>query len=283
MINKQNYEEYLIDYLHGELSGNLKHEMELMLEKDMEIKDAFEWLKQTILEVDDTIVFEQKELLYKKSTTHFFIHYKRMVAAAALVIGVMLSLVLIMQRKNYIPPDDVNYVKQAAPKKEVKQPLDIRPDTSMRSSTSVVSQHKSSAGFNQSPAQRKEYKEALPSTKETVEVQDNIVKQDQAPLNKTEPNLIENSSPVITTSIPPETIAKANDVIQSEQQKVEIPEASDIPSKNTFILSERKQPGLFSALAQLSRLLQKVKHTKDQLTHTEITVMIGNKKIINLN
>jgi hypothetical protein len=60
--------------------------------------------------------------------------------------------------------------------------------------------------------------------------------------------------------------------------------ANNIPAdKQTIELNTRKQPKLFKAIAQLTRLSRKVKHTKEQLTENEFTVMIGNTKLFHLN
>lgn len=279
MINKHNYEEYLIDYLHGELHGELKLEMENLLDKDQEVKAEYDLLRHTLLEADETIIFEHKNLLYKKSEATFFVRYKRVFAAAALIAGIILSLFLIMQRSHTLLPEENPYTHQPSQKPAMKQdPLTHPADTPIAPKV-VVSKTGSPARFNNNPVQPKVHTIKPSPLPQPIKAQEVIVKQDQTPINKTDIQPIEHPVPVMIQPAVQAVVAKA-DVPEIKPEISEAPVAAD---KKTWTFSERKQPRLFRALAQLSRLSRKVKHTKDQLTKTEITVMLGNKKIINLN
>ncbi|GBL34889.1 hypothetical protein EMGBS15_04840 [Filimonas sp.] len=279
MINKQHYEEYLIDYLHGELHGELKREMEEMIETDKEVKAEYALLKQTLLETDETIIFEHKHLLYKKSEATFFVRYKRVFAAAALIAGIIISLFLLMQRSHTLLPEENAYTDQPVQKPAMTQAPIMQPDDTPIAPKAAVSKTGSPVRFNNNPVQPKANIIKPSPSPQPIKVEEVIVKQDQIPIHKTDLQPIEHPLPVMIEPAIQEVVAKA-DVPASNP---EISEAPDTDGKNTWTFSERKQPRLFRALAQLSRLSRKVKHTKDQLTKTEITVMLGNKKIINLN
>jgi hypothetical protein len=66
-INHHNYEEYFILYLDNELSGEHRRQVELFMEENPDLKQEFEWLCQTRLKPDNSVVFELKEQLLRNS------------------------------------------------------------------------------------------------------------------------------------------------------------------------------------------------------------------------
>ncbi len=66
MINRNNYEEYLLMYLDGELSSEDRKSMELFLESNPDIQEELSLLQQTILQ-PEAIEFSGKADLYRKA------------------------------------------------------------------------------------------------------------------------------------------------------------------------------------------------------------------------
>ncbi len=66
MINRNNYEEYLLMYLDGELSPGDSKAVELFLKDNPDLEEELALLKQTLLVPEEKIVFSGKESLYKK-------------------------------------------------------------------------------------------------------------------------------------------------------------------------------------------------------------------------
>lgn len=66
MINRNNYEEYLLMYLDGELSSEDTRSVELFLESNPDIKEELLLLQQTILQPEE-IEFTAKHTLYRKA------------------------------------------------------------------------------------------------------------------------------------------------------------------------------------------------------------------------
>lgn len=67
MINRNNYEEYLLMYIDGELSPSDARSVELFLEENPDIKEELKLLQQTILQPEETIRFADKASLYRKA------------------------------------------------------------------------------------------------------------------------------------------------------------------------------------------------------------------------
>lgn len=66
MINRNNYEEYILLYLDGELSPDEKQAVDIFLNANPDLKSEFELLQQTILQPESNIEFAHKNVLYKK-------------------------------------------------------------------------------------------------------------------------------------------------------------------------------------------------------------------------
>ncbi len=65
MITRDNYEIYMIDYLDGNLSGEVKQQLMQFLQKNPDLKEELELIQDTPLPVSNE-TFEQKDILKKK-------------------------------------------------------------------------------------------------------------------------------------------------------------------------------------------------------------------------
>ncbi|MGK0390962.1 MAG: hypothetical protein ACI94Y_003722 [Maribacter sp.] len=96
-INKINYEQFAMDYLEGNLSGNLLQEMNAFLEKNPAIKKELDGMELFYLEADESIVFEEKETLLKPvSTRKIFFFLSIFLIASCLLVGVFVSVLFLM-------------------------------------------------------------------------------------------------------------------------------------------------------------------------------------------
>lgn len=68
MINHNNYEEYLLLYIDGELSSAERQAVEVFVAANPEIASELEALQQTVLSPAEDISFVQKEVLYREAT-----------------------------------------------------------------------------------------------------------------------------------------------------------------------------------------------------------------------
>jgi len=281
MITIHNYETYLIDYLHGELAAERVDEMEFFLQENPAIAEEFQHLQQTILVPDTTIVFEDKKSL-RKPAPSLIVRLKPYYSAAAIVIGVLCFIYFLLRKDSpseplasqtktlLSTPSTVNNTQQKdpqqAPEKIVPHPSPalIKPLATAQKTANASIAKKNKQG---SPATTNSALDIPKPEKQIYEPKQEQVVVKEMPLKKEEP---------IQLPIPQNNT-------QEEVQDAATLANNIAPSKQTIEFNTRKQPKLFKALAQLTRLSRKVKHTKEQLTEHEYIVMIGNTKLFHLN
>ena len=89
-ININNYEEWMIDYIEGNLSDAQVKEMQEFLTFHPELKAELDLFNETKLQPDTTVVFENKESLKKAVggrvvTMYSWVKYAASVAAVVMV------------------------------------------------------------------------------------------------------------------------------------------------------------------------------------------------------
>jgi hypothetical protein len=128
-INHANYEEIFVLYNDNELKGNERQEAESFLLKNSSLKNEFELLQRTKLPPDDTIVFDNKKLLYREEDAGKIILFKWWrVAVAAVLLGIGIwSGIAYLQNSNKELPDTAenNTVKKVD--KISPAPFDTKP------------------------------------------------------------------------------------------------------------------------------------------------------------
>ncbi|MEI7802179.1 MAG: hypothetical protein WCI97_06020, partial [Bacteroidota bacterium] len=88
-INRTNYEDFLIQKLEGLLSTEQNAELDLFLHSNADIKSEWEAFEQTVLVPDETIVYQHKELL-KKKTGGVIPMYRTMLYVASIAASLLL-------------------------------------------------------------------------------------------------------------------------------------------------------------------------------------------------
>lgn len=276
-ITKNNYEEFLIDHLHGELNGNLLKEMELFLQNNPSVKEEFELLQKTILVPDEKIIFQNKDLLLKnEKSTPLFITYKRPISIAASIVGIVFATYFFTQ-KSEDTTIAVNENKKIDTVQTIVKMNDSiasttnLPITATQKNTIVVVKKQTKTNIKSSNIYHQPKKKLIekleqkniPQPEIVVENKEIIIPQKETPFIE---NKLKEEMPTII-----------------ENKKDEALVANNTTSKGAIVLNEKKQPRLFQFINGIMRTSQKIQQKKEQLANTEILVMVGNKKIINLN
>lgn len=90
-INRQTYEEYFLLYADGELNDAQKLEVEEFVDQNPDLGEELEMIAQTVMIPDETIVFADKEILFRKEGSRKVVPmvWMKFVAAAAVLLVLM--------------------------------------------------------------------------------------------------------------------------------------------------------------------------------------------------
>lgn len=284
MINKSNYESFLVDYLHGELKGTLKQEMETLIAQDTEVAQEYELFKHTILETDDSIIYSGKEALYKTPQPAFSIHFKNYFAAASILLLAILGILFILQNRQGIPEQVALKPMTNTPMKKntiitVPAPIASYQNNIANpiSAPSTVNAKATGSIKNKSIVVTKSHTkppaiqpQILQSEIQNFEQIVNEPEEEIAGETRSEPeNKI--SSEIEGLAHNPNDTVVTNNIITEQ------------PIHKGLVLNDKKNPLLFRAINQLSRLSGLVRNSKNRLANTELIVKVGNREIININ
>jgi hypothetical protein len=284
-INLHNYEEYLIDYLHGELDPAMAKSMQALIDSNASVAEEYELLKQTIFTPDETIVFENKHFLLREDQENkLVVSYKKYYAVAAAIIGLLMGL-FFMLKKDTTPdvvvtkPSIEDTVLLNHEHEPVQKQEEAIANTETKTPSVAVPQKTYSPPSNKTtPLQPK--KENNPIIQQPIQQQP-----EQVIVN----NYKENKPAPIQT--PPLIDTTTNTVIAHDKQ---LPKVEEIQEKNPAIathekssraleLDPKRQPRLFKAINGLLGLKRTIKNTQKALANTEVVVMVGNKVLLNFN
>lgn len=286
MINKTNYEGFLIDYLHNELAADQVPMLLRFMEEHPEVKAEFKLLQQTIVVADETIVFNHKALLYKEEKPVMKAVYpiKRYMAIAAVVSGLIIALFLFLQSNKeevVIAKQDTSKERILAPKEKQVQPQVAStplPNTPTETTTTTTESKKPQLPHVVTP------KQPILENPSYQEKQLARSHENQAPQENPLPAIQETKIPIPQQEPAPEVIAKEPSIPSEHPvQSVEPLVANNSKTTRAIELNPKKQPALFKAINGLLTLKHKVKETKKSLEQTEVTVMVGNKVLFNIN
>lgn len=93
-INRQSYEEYFLLYADGELNESERRAVEEFIGQNPDLAGELSIVQDTVFEPDSSIVFENKELLFKDVSDDrkvFYMSWFRIAAAAAVLIALMIT------------------------------------------------------------------------------------------------------------------------------------------------------------------------------------------------
>jgi hypothetical protein len=92
-INRQSYEEYFLLYADGELNESEKKAVEEFIDQNPDLAGELSIIQETVFKPDGTLVFENKELLFRNESEDrkvFYMGWFRIAAAAAVIIAISL-------------------------------------------------------------------------------------------------------------------------------------------------------------------------------------------------
>ncbi len=107
-------DELVVGYLENVLEGEEKKEAEALAKNNSIFIHELELYKKTIAIADETIVFENKESLKRRSTIIFFPqnNYIRVAAALLLLLGIWFMVSTVIKNDVILTPEMVNNIKQ---------------------------------------------------------------------------------------------------------------------------------------------------------------------------
>lgn len=275
-ITEHNYEEFLIDYLHGELNQTQIHEVETFLQSNDKAREEFELLQQTQFVPDESILFEAKASLLKQEVAKpIIISFRKMLALAAVLSGIVLGLYFV-NKPTIKPINDI--VKENIPIPAPIQSSSVTKQDSNRSSQAVLP-IPNTPSVNPAQAAQSKPKPILAKkkTKPAEIIISQLLKEIIEKQNEIQPQVQVNDSVIV------QEVEEITRVIQEEPAlAVQVPLKS-VPEKGVLVLNDEKLPKLFRFFNNVARLVRKAKQTKTAIANTEVTVMVGNSKILNLN
>ncbi|HEX9513519.1 MAG TPA: hypothetical protein VF939_23675 [Puia sp.] len=121
-IDAGNYEEYFLSYIDGELDEDARKSVEEFVRRRPSLLAELASLQRTVSVPDPAVVFENKEILYKKERERRIVFFPWRIAAAALVAGVI-GLLIFNPFKKEPPERTISSVAPPAPNRSPASPL----------------------------------------------------------------------------------------------------------------------------------------------------------------
>jgi hypothetical protein len=139
-------EEQLLLKLDNELPIKELAAIDALIHNDSTVKASYELLTKTTLDKNETIIFEHKNLLYKKEKDNVVPFGYLRWAAAAMLIGVALFTgVKMYNNKNNIEPSMVDAGQQNKKENNIQSPIEIKNNTNNKTSTKNIAQNNNAA------------------------------------------------------------------------------------------------------------------------------------------
>jgi hypothetical protein len=160
VISTANYEEWLILYADKELTADQQIQVEAFITLNPAVKKELNWLQQSKLQPDETIVFAHKEILYRKEEkVRPLPRWWRLAAAAVLLLATGLTLLSIIRNRNTEVAEEIagNGKQQTLPAKlnvpdPVTNPMALVKEPNGNIVAPVTNSSAGSVGKQQTPA-----------------------------------------------------------------------------------------------------------------------------------
>lgn len=281
-INKENYEAFLIDYLHGELNPvDTKAVMEFIEENEWAAEE-FKLLQDTVFHPEEDIYFENKEVLYRKEETRraWTIQYKRYFAIAAILGGIFITYYFLLKKDQ--EPSYAQHEQEKTPTQPILPPAQVMEEKRTERIKKVSSPNTATAQVNnkrpkevtteKQPIMEEHPDSPNPIVNEAIVVQsprEEIREWTPPPTHK------ESDTPVITQA----KQTNKETFTPEEDNRV----ANRIASTRNVEWNSEKKPKLFRLINGVLGISRKLKQKEEQLSNTQVTVMVGNKILFNIN
>ncbi|HNF72378.1 MAG TPA: hypothetical protein PLP34_08190 [Chitinophagaceae bacterium] len=268
-IHHNNYESFLIDYLHGELAPHLVSEMETFIQLHPEIQEEVEAWKATLLEPETDISFPDKSSLYKNEKTGLVLLPLRKILSYAAMLTGFIAFIYILKPSSPEPGSTVKTVQRTNPPDSTPAMTSKTPEPAVPSTFKAVI-----------PSSVKRQKQ-LPASEKLAETQPD--------LHPSEPiHPIPDSAHVqIAHSIPalihPKEEISASTALSENEATLQTPSAVSESEPALLVLNQEKHPRLLKILDRILHTRQQLREGKQQLQETEITVMLGSYKLLSIH
>lgn len=211
-INRQTYEEFFLLYADGELNESEKKAVEEFISVNPDLAGEFNLIRETVMQPDGSIIFENKELLFKDEEEErkvVYMRWNRIAAAAVILIAFSVIGWVFLGERN-LQKDPLAVIKTP----EVKKPAisDVLPPNEKKSTGESDLQETAPASKEKSmvPSYNSSDK------KEKVKQQNKIIQKENihpaAKQNINKPEVVKNKKL-------PEVIAFTQDVVKSDAVK----------------------------------------------------------------
>lgn len=263
-INNENIEEYLLLLVDNELTAAEQEAVLLFIEDKEEYQILLAQFRSTLLEIDDTIVFENKESLLKpEAKTIPFIKQKQLLKYAAAVIAIIG--IGLLFRAGSMKNDVAS-----------QNPVTVATLTKSIDTNTIIKQQTIAS------ATSKQYQLPSPSPK----VASDKKKQNRVLTTKTPPAI-----PVRSKQIMPEQLAMADirDIEMPEQKATAnlyaITDDTDTQpeTKKWLFIDDENLIGVHDLINQVSLLKESIQTKTRELKNFSIAIRIGNKDVNLLN
>lgn len=262
MVNKENYEEYMMLYADRELTAKQEQALMAFVQQHPELQQELDMYAATRLQPDEHIVFADKDSLLKEETTKKAIWlsgWKQYAAAACVVIAIAIFMlnkqhpandqqpsITIADNKPYTPEQPEETITKQAVKPKAEQLHSNTPVNTIAMETNNSSTH-------QPPVQKE------------VHTQE-----------KQLPVLIGSAPHTIDYNIS-NTVAK--EVELPELQTIEQPETTNTNNIAVSTPFDQTKQGLNVLESAVNQKLTAAKDIKNKLKDTEVSVQLGKKEI----
>ena len=232
-INRQTYEEYFLLYADGELNESEMKAVEQFIKLNPDLAGEFGLIQDTVMKPDGSIIFENKELLFRDESEQrkvIYMRWYRMAAAAVLLLAFSIigwlflgdrnmhhEPVAIVQPPQANKPTVTDAVKQEETK-DLKELEVVRETKKSKGSNNTLADETRSDDNSNSSSVAGSKREKVKQSDYSIKNEDNSNDQ---PENTIAPDVAKNEPAEIT----PEGVSITHDIVKSEPVK----EIIDVP------------------------------------------------------
>lgn len=310
-IDQNNYEQYLVDHLHGELHGDLLIKMKLYLQNNPQASEEYLLLQQTIVSSDDNIVYSRKESLLKHS--HLKLNksssFKKIMTIASIFISLCIATYFVLHQNGENDADANTASVSSQNKINNRDSLQVdttQIDSSIPSQNIAIAKHPSN--LNRKEVTQTPNRSKAPAVHSVVVTKSDIVTEKQVLPPQNEIKEFIDASKSATNVNQQQAIAtthdakfdtanskKLNELRPKLNANIDINETwarNDMPkedysvheaSSSLVILDDNKHSRLFNVVNKILRFTHKVKSTKESWQNADIALVLGKWTVIHLN
>jgi hypothetical protein len=283
-INLNNYEEWMVAFMDGELSKTERQTFEQFLRKHPELKSELNEFSALQLTPEEDVVFENKTALYKKSGA--LIYLKKIWPMAAVLVLLLALLPFARQDKSLESTTKIatNTRKETAPAEEkIKAPILTSKQTTVETASQMPTRTviKSIVAKTTKPKVKSAIEPNQRDEKEEQEIKKEIV---QVAKKEIIPNQVKIEQAKNNTPIE-EQIVVQHQPQSMKPAKASISETIEPPAieNRILVINEENHPVLHQKLNEvISQVENKIEYAKT-LRQTPITVSVGKLKLFTLN